>query len=270
MTVLYTVICLAALGLIFSVVLYFVAKAFKVEEDGRIDQVEALLPGANCGGCGNAGCRAFAEKAVKADTLDDLFCPVGGNEAMKKIAVLLGRSVAEREPLVAVVRCKGSHEKCPSVNVYDGSTCRSAATLYAGPKGCSFGCLGGGDCVKVCDRGAIAIDSVTGLATIDADKCGGCGKCVKACPRNVIELRPKGQDVYVTCLNRDKGAVTRKACSVGCIGCGKCARNCPTGAITLTANVAYIDFTKCIGCRMCEIGCPAGSISVRGFKEDKI
>lgn len=265
MTILYTILCLVALGLIFSVILYFVSKAFRVEEDPRIDQVEAALPGANCGGCGNAGCRAFAEKAVKSDNLDSLFCPVGGNGTMKNIASILGRSVTEREPLVAVVRCKGGCDKSPLTNIYDGSSCRSAAMLYSGPKDCSFGCLGLGDCAAVCMNHGISIDPATGLASINADICVGCGECVRTCPRGIIELRPKNRDVYVACMNRDKGAAVRKSCSVGCIGCGKCARFCPNQAVTIENNLAYIDYTKCYRCRLCEADCPTGAISSNGF-----
>lgn len=268
-TILYTVLCLVALGLIFAVVLYLVAQKFKVEEDPRIDVVESLLPGANCGGCGKAGCRAFAEQYVKSSDPDSLFCPVGGNGTMGKIAAALGREAVEKEPMTAVVRCQGTPDKCVRTNRYDGfASCKVAASLYSGETGCRWGCIGLGDCLDVCQFGGIRIDPRSGLAEIDADKCTGCGSCVKVCPRGVIEMRPKGpkgRRVYVSCVNRDKGAVTRKACTVGCIGCGKCGNVCPFGAIQVENNVAWIDFTKCKLCRKCVDECPAHAIVAVNF-----
>ena len=268
-TILYTVLCLVALGLLFAVVLYFVAQKFKVEEDPRIDVVESLLPGANCGGCGNAGCRAFAEKFVKSDGADDFFCPVGGNETMMKIAAAIGREAVEKAPMAATVRCHGTSDKCPKTNRYDGySSCKVVNALYTGETGCKWGCIGLGDCISVCQFGGITIDPRTGVADIDAGMCTGCGACAKACPRGVIELRPKGpknRRVFVSCVNRDKGAVTRKACTAGCIGCGKCERVCPFGAVHVENNVAYIDFTKCKLCRKCVDECPTHAIAAVNF-----
>ena len=268
-TILYTVLCLVALGLIFAVVLYLVAQKFKVEEDPRIDTVESLLPGANCGGCGNAGCRAFAEQYVKSADPGALFCPVGGNDTMKKIAAALGQEAVEKEPMAAIVRCQGTSDKCARTNRYDGyASCKVVASLYAGETGCRWGCIGLGDCLEVCQFGGIRIDPRSGVADINADMCTGCGSCAKACPRGVIEMRPKGpkgRRVFVSCVNRDKGAVTRKACTVGCIGCGKCEKVCPFGAIHVENNVAYIDFTKCKLCRKCVDECPTHAIVAVNF-----
>lgn len=268
-TIIITVVCLAALGLLFAVVLYFVAQKFKVEEDPRIDVVESILPGANCGGCGNAGCRAFAEGVVKAPSMDGFFCPVGGNAVMAKVAEALGRQVEEKAPMVAVVRCNGSYECRERTNRYDGySSCKVMASLYAGDTGCKYGCLGLGDCVQACQFDAIHINPERGLAEVDEDKCTACGACAKACPKGVIELRNKGfkgRRVYVSCINKDKGAVTRKACKTGCIGCGKCVKACAFEAITLENNVAYIDFSKCKLCRKCYDECPTKAIWAVNF-----
>lgn len=150
-TVILTVVILTVLGLLLALILFWVAKKFKVEEDPRIDEVEKVMPGANCGGCGFAGCRAFADAAVKAGNLDHQFCPVGGNETMKKVASILGIEVAEKAPQVAVVRCNGTCENRPRVNVYDGvQSCKVKAALYSGDTLCSFGCVGCGDCVAAC------------------------------------------------------------------------------------------------------------------------
>ena len=270
-TIIFTVASLSVLGLLLAVVLYFVAQKFKVEEDPRIDIVEAIMPGANCGGCGQAGCRAFAEACTKADNLDSLFCPVGGNATMKKVADALGFEVAEKAPMVAVVRCNGTCENRPKTSVYDGvASCAVKSALYAGDTGCKYGCVGCGDCVKVCNFGALSMDPATGLPVVDEEKCAACGACVKACPKGVIELRnkgPKNRRVFVSCVSQDKGAVARKACKAACIGCGKCAKVCPFEAIKVENNVAYIDFNKCKLCTKCVAECPTGAIHKVNFPE---
>ena len=187
-TIIWTIAIVTILGAALAVVLYLVAEKFKVEEDPRIDEVEKVLPGANCGGCGQAGCRAFAQFCVEsAPDLGGCFCPVGGNEGMQKVAAVLGVEVAAKEPMVAVVRCNGTCENRPRTNEYGGyQSCRVKAALYSGDTGCSFGCLGCGDCVNACQFGAISMDPVTGLPVVDEEKCTACGACVKACPKSVI------------------------------------------------------------------------------------
>ena len=272
-TIIWTIAIITLLGVLLAVVLYLVAKKFKVEEDPRIDEVEKVLPGANCGGCGYAGCHAFAASCVGAPNLDNNFCPVGGNETMKKVAAVLGMEVKEKAPVVAVVRCNGTCENRPRTNEYGGyQSCRVKSSLYCGDTGCLFGCLGCGDCVAACSFGAISMDPQTGLPVVDQDKCTGCGACAKACPKGVIELRnkgPRGMRVYVQCINKDKGGVARKACKVACIGCGKCTKVCAHDAITVTNNLAYIDFTKCKLCRKCVAECPTGALVAVNFPAPK-
>ena len=267
--VIWTIAVIALLGLVLALVLYIVADRFKVEEDPRIDEVEKVMPGANCGGCGFAGCRAFADAAVKAPNLDNNYCPVGGNDVMKKVAAILGYEVKEKAPMVAVVRCNGSCEARPRINEYGGyASCRVKAALYAGDTACAFGCLGCGDCVAACAFGAISMDPATGLPVVDESKCTACGACAKACPKSIIEIRPKGPRglrLYVSCLNRDKGPAAKKACASACIGCGICAKTCTHGAITVENNVAYIDPAKCKLCRECEAVCPTGAIHSVNF-----
>ena len=267
--ILSTVLILSSLGLLLGVMLFFVARKFKVEEDPRIDEIEKLMPGANCGGCGFAGCRAFADAAVKTENLESCFCPVGGNEVMAKVAGVLGIEVKQKTPQVAVVRCNGSCENRPKVNDYDGAaSCRVKAALYSGDTLCPYGCLGCGDCVAVCKFGALSMNPETGLPEVDESKCTACGACVKACPKGIIEIRNKGprsMRVYVGCVNKDKGAVARKACKAACIGCGKCAKECAHEAITVADNLAYIDFTKCKLCKKCVEACPTGAIHAVNF-----
>lgn len=259
-----SIIVLGVIGLASAVILYFVAQKFKVEEDTRIDVVTELLPGANCGGCGYPGCRGFAEACVKADTLENMLCPVGGLPVMCKVSEVLGHAVCQATPKIAVVRCNGTCANRPRTNKFDGAhNCKIAAQLYAGETNCSHGCLGFGDCVAACQFDAIKINPETGIPEVDEEKCTACGACVKACPKKVIELRNKGvkgRRVFVSCVNKDKGAVARKACSAACIGCGKCQKVCPFGAIKVENNLAYIDFELCRSCRKCVNECPTGAI----------
>ncbi len=274
LTIVYTIITLGAIGTSAAVVLYFVAQKFKVYEDPRIDEVETALPGANCGGCGFAGCRAFAEACVSKNDLSDLFCPVGGNDCMAGVAGILGLEASAQAPRVAVVRCNGTCEFRPKTNQFDGAvSCAVAASLYSGDTGCQYGCLGMGDCVAACDFDAIHMNPVTGLPEVDDDKCTACGACVRACPKTLIELRkkaPKDRKIYVSCRNMDKGGVARKSCAVACIGCGKCEKECAYDAITIANNLAFIDSDKCKLCRKCVSVCPTNAIIEVNFPPRKI
>jgi len=270
----YTVISLSLLGAIASVVLYFVAQRFKVYEDPRIDLVEAELPAANCGGCGYAGCRNLAETIVNASSFEGLFCPVGGNDVMAKIAAMLGREAVNQGKRVAVVRCNGNCEVRPVTSHYNGApSCAAVSALYGGETGCVFGCVGLGDCVAVCSFDAISMDKKTGLPVIEDAKCTSCGACIKACPKALIEIRKhwKGdKKIYVACMNEERGLVARKNCAVACIGCGKCVKVCPHDAIVMNNYLAFIDSDKCRLCRKCIPECPTNAIIEVGFPPMKL
>lgn len=272
--IIYTVITLSAIGVVAATVLYFVAQKFKVDEDPRIDKVEERLPAANCGGCGLAGCRAFAEACVKADDLSDLYCPVGGSDVMADVAGILGMEAIVKDPRVAFIRCNGTCESRPKTSNYDGaSTCAISSIVYSGDTGCQYGCLGHGDCYDACEFDAIRMRPDVGIPEIIDDKCVACGACVTACPKNLIELRakkPKNRKVVVACRNMDKGGVARKSCTAACIGCSKCFKVCPFDAITIENNLAYIDSDKCKLCRKCVAECPTGAILELNFPPRRV
>jgi electron transport complex protein RnfB len=272
-TVLITIICLSLLALFSAVILYFIAQKFKVFEDPRIDRVQEVLPAANCGGCGFAGCRNFAEALVKAETFENLNCPVGGAAVMEEAAKILGKVAPIVDPTVAVLLCNGTPDQRPRTSVYDGvQDCRIIHNLYIGDTDCSYGCLGNGDCVRACTFDAMYMNYESGLPVIIDDKCVSCGACVKACPRNLIELRKKAKKdrkIYVACSNCDKGGPARRACKVACIACNKCVKVCEFDAITVENNLAYIDAFKCTFCRKCVTECPTNSIIELNFPPRK-
>ncbi|MDE5745662.1 MAG: RnfABCDGE type electron transport complex subunit B [Paramuribaculum sp.] len=272
--ILFALIVLGGIGMIAAVLLSVISRKFAVSEDERISRIETLLPGANCGGCGQTGCHAFAVACCEAESLSGLECPGAGKEAMRAIADILGVTGEMSVAKVAVLKCDGDCEARMRSAFYDGA--RSCAIMAAAGNAeslCAYGCLGGGDCVDVCAFDAIGIDSATGLAVVDDKKCTGCGACVKVCPRSIIELRPygpRGMRVWVACSNRDKGAIAMKECKQACIGCAKCSRVCTHEAITVSDNLAYIDAYKCKLCRKCVDTCPTDAIRKINFPETKV
>ncbi|PID87936.1 MAG: ferredoxin [Bacteroidia bacterium] len=259
-----TIITVSTIGIVAAMILYLAAQKFKVYEDPRIDQVEEVLPAANCGGCGYPGCRNFAESCVKAENLDMLYCPVGGNATMAKVARALGKEVEEKEKMIAVVKCNGAPKFRKNDNVYDGAlNCTIASNLYAGESACAYGCLGYGECADACNFDALYIDPETKLPVVIEDKCTACNACVEACPKDIIELRPAGKRskrIFVSCVSQDKTAVAKKACEAACIGCSLCLKACNYEAIKIDNSLSYIDPFKCVMCRSCVSVCPTEAI----------
>ena len=258
-SILYPVLSVGGLGLVFGAGLGFAGKVFAVEEDPRIGQVVECLPGANCGGCGFPGCNGLAS-AIVAGTAPVNGCPVGGAAAAEKIAVVMGVSAGETEKMVAHVNCKGTCTNAKSKYEYVGiSDCTMASQLASGgAKGCSYGCLGLGSCVKACAFGALSI--VDGIAVVDEEKCVACGKCVKACPKHLVVLKPASKKTVVNCSSKDMGKTVIANCSVGCIGCKICEKNCKFDAIHVENNIARIDYSKCKDCGLCAMKCPKNVI----------
>lgn len=272
-TLINSVLLLGALGMVAAMVLFVVSKYFYVYEDPMIGKVEDALPATNCGGCGSPGCRAFAEKLVGSDDISDLFCPVGGNDVMQKVASILGKEVKEQDPYVAVLRCNGACDVRPKTTDYQGpANCTAKSLIYSGETDCQYGCLGEGDCVKVCHFDAMYMDSVTNLPVIISENCTACNACVVECPRDLLELRPtnkKDLKIYVACMNEDKGGIAKKACDVACIGCSKCVNVCPKDAIDINNFLAYIDYKACTLCRKCVEVCPTNAIIETNFPPRK-
>jgi Na+-translocating ferredoxin:NAD+ oxidoreductase RNF subunit RnfB len=260
---LYAILILSIIGILAAVILYFVSQKFKVEEDPRIETITEVLPGANCGGCGYAGCHALAEAIVRTGTSKGITCTAGGSEVAAKVAEIMGEKAEASAPKKAVVRCNGSCGNAPAKYHYDSAqTCAYANMLGAGESGCAFGCLGMGDCVRACGFGGIAIDPESGLPSIHPERCVACGSCVKACPRQIIEIRTLLNEniIFVACRNQEKGGEAKKNCSAACIGCKKCEKNCPQAAITVENNLAHINDALCNGCGTCLANCPTGAI----------
>jgi electron transport complex protein RnfB len=240
-TVLFiSVASMGGVGLVLAIILAVADKKLAVEEDPRVTKAIDLLPGANCGACGFAGCNAYANALVEGKVSISA-CKPGGNEVSRKLAELLGiEEVEEMSPKVARVFCSGGLKEAVSSRVYTGVKTCAAAHLIGGEKACVYSCIGYGDCVAACPFDAIDMGE-NGLPVIDLERCTGCGECVKACPRYIIKLTGYEEVVHIYCSSHDKGAVVRKVCSAGCIACGLCEKDDDTGAVTMKDELAVVD-----------------------------
>lgn len=232
---------IAGLGLVSGIVLAVAAKYLTVAEDPRIAQVAELLPCANCGACGLAGCMDYARGIVLKGMPTNL-CAPGGAECVKRISAFMGVAAEIGEPKVARVLCGGSVKTAKRKFLYNGiADCAAAAATAGGDKGCPYGCLGYGSCARVCPVNAIQV--VDGLAVVDKVRCISCGKCVDVCPRKIIKIVPAAETLHVLCSSKDKGPQVKHYCGVGCIGCRICTKFAGE-AIVMDGFLALRDYTK--------------------------
>ena len=263
-SILIAVGVLGALGLVFGLVLAIASKVFAVQTDERLEPITQALPGANCGGCGYAGCGAYAEAVLNGEAPIGA-CASGGNECAQKMSAIMGVKAEAVTRKVALVRCSGVREYDEDGNLVKGAKtkanyegfkdCLAASKVGgSGPLACKFGCLGYGTCTKACKYGAISVKN--GVAVVDEDLCVGCMACAAVCPRQLIIPVEPARNVVIACNSMAKGAATTRACTVGCIGCGLCKKICPNGAITVERGLARIDYSKCVQCGLCATVCP--------------
>lgn len=255
MGIMTATIVVGVVGIFVGIFLGVAGLKFKVTVDEKEEAVLAALPGNNCGGCGYAGCSGLAAAIAKGEAPVNA-CPVGGEPVGNKIAEIMGVEVGSSVKQVAYVSCQGDCEKAGKDYDYSGiEDCRMMSFVPGGgPKSCNSGCLGFGTCAKVCPFDAIRV--VNGVAIVDKETCKACGKCIAVCPKHLISLIPYDAKYTVACSSTDKGPVTMKACSTGCIGCGICVKNCPSEAVKVENFNATIDQDKCTGCGTCAEKCP--------------
>lgn len=265
-TTLVSLVSMGAMSALFAFGLAVASKKFHVETDPRIEEIEGVLPGVNCGACGFAGCSAFAEGVATGAAVVN-GCPVGGAAVAKMVAAIMGVESDGIKRKVAQVLCKGGLEEAKQRGGYDGPRdCRIAHATQGGDKACSYGCLGYGSCVAACQFDAMYMDE-NGLPVVIEENCTACGKCVDACPRDIIMLVDEDQGVHIRCRSLLTGRFVRQVCSVGCIACQRCVKVCPTGAIYMEDNLARINYDKCTNCQACVAVCPMNTIVWQDGKE---
>lgn len=252
---------LTGLGLLFSSILALAYKKLKVYEDPRIDNVEEMLPGANCGACGMPGCRAFAEQVVLGE-LNPGKCTVSSESGIDAIANYLGVEASTEEKQVARLLCAGGKKEAHNRAAYAGAmqSCRAEAVVAGGSKDCSWGCLGLGDCEVVCDFGAITM-SDDALPVVDPEKCTACGDCVDICPKGLFELMPVSNKLIVQCKSQVEGDLATNSCSVACTACSRCVADAAPGLIEIKSGYAQINYQlNDLASPQATDRCPTGAI----------
>lgn len=253
------IVGLGTLGCLFGAMLSLASKKFHVQLDPREEALIGALPGTNCGACGFPGCQGMAKAVLKGEAPANA-CTAGGAEVTQRVSKIMGVEAVLKEKEVAVIMCKGGRKEAKDRFRYAGiHDCKAASMIAGGAKSCGYGCLGLATCGMVCPYDAIRMDG-NALPVVDEKKCTGCGICAANCPKFLIKMIRESNQIHIRCNSLDKGAVTRKNCSVGCIVCKKCEKTCPVGAITIRDNLAVIDPFKCDNCRKCVAVCPTDTI----------
>ncbi|MCA9751525.1 MAG: Fe-S cluster protein [Gemmatimonadetes bacterium] len=234
---------LGGLGLFFGTVLAVSYRYLRVPEDPRLGDVEGMLPGNNCGACGEPGCAAFAVSLLAGKTTPGK-CTVSSPENVDELATFLGVDAGRGEKLVARLHCAGGRAQAKQIAAYEGfESCRAAALVGGGGKGCSWGCLGLADCERACTFGAITMNS-NGLPVVDVNKCTACNDCVVVCPRDLFELLPLRKPLLVQCRVPLEGAAARALCTAACDACGRCAQDAPTGVVQMDGGLPRVDYDR--------------------------
>ena len=252
---------LGGLGLAVGLMLIFASKKFKVDTNPLVEEIISVLPGANCGACGYAGCADFANCVVN-ENAPITGCPVGGFEVAKDIGGILGQDVSESEKQYPFIMCHGGLNCVDRFDYVGFEDCKAVLMLSDGEKGCSYGCMGRGTCVRACPFDALSIGEDR-LPHVNKNLCTSCGLCIASCPNNVLVFAKESERVHVRCVSHDKGKTVKEVCKVGCIGCKICEKNCPEQAITVTDFIAVIDQDKCTACGICVDKCPQNTIETR-------
>ena len=258
-----SVIFLAGLGCASAIVLSIASVLFRVDEDPLIEAVSEVLPGANCGGCGYAGCSSYAAAVVTDPNVGAGGCVAGGPETAEKVAELTGKAAGGAEPMISFRRCVKDDGQVRLKYQYQGVPSCAAAHKLGGADACSYSCLGLGDCSRACPFGAMTVHN--GLVRIDPALCVGCGICVRTCPRGILEVIPARARVMVYCSSQDKGKAVMDVCKAGCISCLACIKKCPAKAIKVVDQRIVIDHEKCL-----EYGAECEEACIKACKKRKI
>ena len=270
---LWGVLVFTTLGLFFGIALASAARKFHVPTNPLVEEVRENLPSANCGACGYAGCQTYAEKVVEDENVSPSLCTPGGKVVAIDISRLTHKTMGEIKEVVAMLRCSGTDSVARKQAEYDGiHTCSAANLSFGGAKACKYGCLGLGDCVRVCAFDAMKIGD-SGIVEIDYTKCTGCGLCIPTCPKACLVSYPRQHRVALTCQSKDKGKAVKDTCQVGCIQCQACIKKCPAHAITMTDTGLEIDHVACMAygpsCEeICVTVCPTDIIHHPGQQPD--
>ncbi len=261
-----SIIALGGLGFLFGAGLAFASKKFAVKIDPKVEKVQDVLPGSNCGACGYPGCSAYAEAVATGEAACNL-CAPGGKEVSDMLADIMEKtSEGSEEPKVAIVACQGDKENASDKFIYQGiEDCHAAQLVGGGHKDCEYGCLGLGSCVRACPFDAMYMDD-NGLPVVIEEKCTACGICVSTCPRGIMQLIPRKQKVYLACVSQDKAKAVKSVCSAGCFACKICAtpKVTPSGAIEMDGNLPVIKDTQSDELYNAVEKCPANCYVVRG------
>lgn len=269
MSIIIPILALGFLTLTLAVLIAVANKKLYVYEDPRIDQVEDMLPHANCGACGFPGCRPFAEALVSGAVLPGK-CSVSSDEGKANIASFLGVALGAEEKRVARLACNGGMNVAINQAYYKGvSSCQAATLISGGGKACSWGCLGYGDCEVVCDFDAISMNEF-GIPVVDVQKCTACGDCVEACPKGLFSIHPLSHRLWVACKSLEAGDEVLDVCDVGCTACGKCAMDAEDSMITMVKNLPVINYSKEHNTQAPIQRCPTGAIVWLDDKEGLI